>query len=58
VPTRLPTYEARHSASDPQPFVRGINSFQLFFDGRRWWVFDVIWQPETSKLKLPTEYLR
>jgi hypothetical protein len=51
------TYEARHTASDPKPFVRGVNSFQLFFDGRRWWIFSVIWQPETAKLALPDAYL-
>ena len=51
------TYEVRHAASDPKPFVRGINSFQLFFDGHRWWIFDVVWQPETTRLTLPDEYL-
>jgi hypothetical protein len=51
------TYEARHTASDPKSFVRGVNSFQLFFDGRRWWIFSVIWQPETAKLALPEAYL-
>jgi hypothetical protein len=51
------TYEGRHAAADPKPFVRGINSFQLFTDGKRWWIFDVIWQPETAKLALPAEYL-
>jgi hypothetical protein len=51
------TYEARHAASDDKPFVRGITSFELFFDGKRWWISDVIWQPETSKLALPAEDL-
>ncbi|HEY0512599.1 MAG TPA: hypothetical protein VGH73_11880 [Thermoanaerobaculia bacterium] len=45
-------YEVRHAESDPKPFVRGVNSFQLFFDGKRWWIFDAVWQPETSKLTL------
>jgi hypothetical protein len=51
------TYEVRHAAGDANPFVRGINSFQLFFDGHRWWIFGVVWQPETTKLALPDEFL-
>jgi hypothetical protein len=47
------TYEVRHTASDAQPFVRGVTSFQLFNNGQRWWIVNVAWQPETSKLKLP-----
>lgn len=49
------TYEVRHAAGEAKPFVRGVNSFQLFNDGRRWWIFNVVWQPETSKLKLPAD---
>jgi hypothetical protein len=52
------TYGARHAASDPKPFVRGVNSFQLFFDGHRWWILSLAWQTETPDLKLPEEYLR
>ncbi|HVT14687.1 MAG TPA: hypothetical protein VHQ90_00715 [Thermoanaerobaculia bacterium] len=52
------TYGVRHAESDAKPFVRGINSFDLFFDGSRWWIFSLVWQPETSRLTLPQEYLR
>jgi len=52
------TYEGRHAAAEGKPFVRGINSFQLFSDGKRWWIVDVVWQPETAKVALPAEYLR
>src|SRR5579884_3078559 len=31
------TYESRH-APDEKPFARGINSFQLANDGKRWWI--------------------
>src|SRR5258708_566562 len=31
------TYESRHAPADPKPFMRGINSIQLFHDARRWW---------------------
>jgi hypothetical protein len=51
------TYEVRHAAADAKPFVRGINSFELFFDGKRWWIFSVLWQPETTKLALSEEKL-
>src|SRR5579862_1891579 len=30
------TYESRLKKDDPKPFERGINSFQLFNDGKRW----------------------
>jgi hypothetical protein len=50
------TYESRH---DPKqaPFARGINSFQLFFDGTRWWVVTVFWQAETPETPIPKEFL-
>ena len=51
------TYEARHAADDPKPFLRGINSFQLYFDGTRWWVLTVLWQAESPETPLPPEYL-
>jgi hypothetical protein len=52
------TYRVRHADSDPKPFVRGVNSFQLFFDGSRWWIFSLAWQPETPRLPLPDELPR
>ena len=51
------TYESRHAANDPQPFVRGINSIQLFFDGTRWWVVTIFWDSERSGQTIPEEYL-
>src|SRR5690349_19996552 len=48
------TYESRHSAADKTPFARGINSFQLFNDGKRWWVVTIYWQAETPELPIPT----
>src|SRR3954462_4266319 len=35
------TYESRYSRDDPKPFMRGINSFQLFHDGARWWIVNI-----------------
>ncbi|MDP9122961.1 MAG: hypothetical protein M3O15_16580, partial [Acidobacteriota bacterium] len=54
----LSSYRVLHADSDQKPFVRGLNSFQLFWDGRRWWIFDVVWQSETPQLTIPNEYLR
>lgn len=51
------TYESRHDAGDAQPFARGINSFQLFYDGTRWWVVTIFWQEETPDNPLPKEFL-
>lgn len=51
------TYESRWNADDPEPFARGINSFQLFWDGARWWIVDVYWFGETAAHPIPEEYL-
>ena len=50
------TYDSRHSADDEEPFSRGINSFQLFNDGARWWVVSVYWTAETPNLAIPEKY--
>jgi hypothetical protein len=51
------TYESRHSPTDKTPFARGINSFQLLNDGKRWWVVTIYWQAETPENPLPKRYL-
>lgn len=51
------TYEAFKTTADKEPFMRGINSFQLLFDGSRWWVLTIYWQAETPDNLLPKEYL-
>ena len=52
------TYESRMKAEDPKPFMRGINSFQLWNDGKRWWVVTVFWQQEDPTTPLPDKYLK
>jgi hypothetical protein len=52
------TYESFHSMSDKQPFMRGINSFQLLNDGKRWWVMTIYWQGETPENPIPKQYLK
>jgi hypothetical protein len=51
------TYESRHDPKDAQPFARGINSFQLFYDGARWWVVTIYWLEETPENPLPKEFM-
>jgi hypothetical protein len=51
------TYESRHDLSDPEPFMRGINSIQLFFDGSRWWIVTIYWQQESVEQPIPAKYL-
>lgn len=50
------TYESRHAASDPEPFVRGINSFQLRSDGARWYIMSIMWVDERTSGPIPAEY--
>lgn len=52
------TYEAFKTATDKKPFVRGINSFQLINDGKRWWVMTIFWQGETADNPIPKKYLK
>jgi hypothetical protein len=51
------TYESRHDPSEPEPFMRGINSIQLFNDGKRWWILSIYWQHESKQYPLPQKYL-
>jgi hypothetical protein len=51
------TYETFHSKKDETPFMRGINSIQLFNDGKRWWIVNVYWSQESKRNPIPQEYL-
>lgn len=50
------TYESRREA-EGEPFTRGINSFQLMFDGERWWIVNIFWQGESPAEPIPASYL-
>jgi len=52
------TYESRHDPADPEPFMRGINSIQLFNDGNRWWIVNIYWQQESDEHPIPERYLK
>jgi hypothetical protein len=44
---------ASTKSMDREPFARGINSIQLWFDGGRWWVMGVLWDWEGGDNPIP-----
>ena len=52
------TYESRHVKDSPDPYVRGINSFELLKDGERYWIVNVFWDYERPEGPIPEEYLK
>jgi hypothetical protein len=50
------TYETRRSKDGPL-LGRGINSLELYNDGKRWWIASATWQDETPDNPIPKEYL-
>lgn len=52
------TYDSKRKAEEEKPFMRGINSIQLWNDGSRWWIVSVFWQAETADNPIPAKYLK
>lgn len=50
-------YDSKRTLEDPEPFTRGINSFQLLNHNDRWWIVTIYWQGETEDNPIPEEYL-
>jgi hypothetical protein len=50
------TYESRRTADGPV-IARGINSVELFYDGKRWWIASNTWDDERPDNPLPKRYL-
>jgi hypothetical protein len=48
------SYESRHAPAE-KPFQRGINSFQMLYDGQRWWVVSILWDDERADNPLPPD---
>ena len=44
-----------HHTRDDQPYVRGINSFELLSDGSRYCVLQVFWDTERPDNPLPAK---
>jgi hypothetical protein len=53
----MSAYDSKRALSDPAPFARGVNSFQLFYDGTRWWVVTIYWEAETPGNPIPPSLL-
>ncbi len=51
------TYAASAAPDGSQPMGRGINSIQLWFDGQRWWVMNLLWDDERPGQTIPAQYL-
>jgi hypothetical protein len=51
------TYETVIGTDHPTT-SRGVNSLDLYFDGTRWWIANVIWQSESERFApIPAELL-
>jgi PAS domain-containing protein len=52
----LSTYESRHEDGGPV-FARGVNSIDLYFDGKRWWIASAVWDSERPDNPIPPDWL-
>ncbi|MGA8223342.1 MAG: hypothetical protein WB780_16970 [Candidatus Acidiferrales bacterium] len=50
------TYESRITKDGPV-IARGVNSIELFWDGKRWWIASAIWDEEREDNPLPKDLL-
>lgn len=54
------TYNSYHTAADMDAgnhFTRGINSFQLMYDGTRWYIVSIMWEAEAPGRPIADKYL-
>jgi hypothetical protein len=54
VATVLSSYEGS-VASTGKVVTLGVNIFQLYFDGKRWWILSMIWDEEREDNPLPLD---
>jgi hypothetical protein len=50
----LSSYESKR-APGGAPFERGVNSFQVLNDGKRWWIVSIFWDSERPNNPLPAK---
>jgi hypothetical protein len=55
VATVLSSYEGKTAAG--KVVSRGVNIFQLYFDGKRWWILSMVWDEERPGNPIPPELL-
>jgi len=53
VATVLSSYEGGDAAGRFK--TRGVNIFQLYFDGKRWWILSMVWDEERPDNPIPAE---
>lgn len=51
-------YDSRRTAAAEKAFARGINSIQLWNDGKRWWLVSIFWESESPANPIPEKYLK
>ena len=49
----LSSYEGSDAAGKSKS--RGVNIFQLYFDGKRWWILSMVWDEERPGNPIPPE---
>jgi hypothetical protein len=53
VATVLSSYEG--TVASGKVITRGVNIFQLYFDGKRWWILSMVWDEERPGNPIPAE---
>jgi len=53
VATVLSSYEGGDASGKSK--TRGVNIFQLYFDGKRWWILSMVWDEERPGNPIPPE---
>jgi hypothetical protein len=53
VATVLSSYEG--TVASGKVITRGVNIFQLYFDGKRWWILSMVWDEERPENPIPAE---
>ena len=54
----LSTYQSYRSKFDKKPYFTGLNSFQLVYQHRRWWIINNFWTREAIAEPFPKEFLQ
>src|SRR5262249_44146303 len=55
VATVLSAYEGKTANADKPE--RGVNIYQLYNDGKRWWIASIVWDEEREGNAIPAELL-
>lgn len=45
-----------YEVKGPRGIEKGINSYQLYNDGQRWWIISILWVSDRNGVELPEEY--